>query len=308
MKKDIATKEYFKKPEIAADIINYWIYGGELKVQPEQLQQMNPEEDLTLVGGKSLQKLRDLLIGVMAVEEDTIYVLIGLELQSDTHYAMPVRNLLYNAIQYERQVKVFGEDRKKLKGKEFLSGMSKDDKLIPVITLVVYLNPEPWDGPRCLMDMMDIEDEEVRKWVANYHLNLIEPHAMKEEDIEKLKTQLREILRYTKYTNNKDKLYQIVKNDSRMQKLDLDTANVINAITNSKLKLQCDEKEGVVNMCKAIEDMRDECWAEGKADALTNAVISLMETLNLSIDLAMDALQIPLEERTYHREKIVKTI
>lgn len=57
MKKDIAAKDYFKKPEICADIINYWIYGGDCKVRPEQVQQINPEEDLTLVEGKSLQKL-----------------------------------------------------------------------------------------------------------------------------------------------------------------------------------------------------------------------------------------------------------
>ena len=35
----------------------------------------------------------------------------------------------------------------KLTNEEFLSGLRKGDKLIPIITAVVFLGDEPWDGP-----------------------------------------------------------------------------------------------------------------------------------------------------------------
>ena len=41
-----------------------------------------------------------------AIMEDgeTAYVLLGIENQTEVHYAMPVRNMLYDAMQYNQQV------------------------------------------------------------------------------------------------------------------------------------------------------------------------------------------------------------
>ena len=51
----------------------------------------------------------------------------------------------------------------KLTSKEFLSGLRKDDRLMPIITAVVYLGEEPWDGPKSLYDMLNIRDESLKK-------------------------------------------------------------------------------------------------------------------------------------------------
>ncbi len=59
---------------------------------------------------------------------------------------------------------------------EFLSGMSKEEKFMPVITLVVYCGTEhPWDGARCLRDLLEV-DEERKGFVSNYRLNLYDCH------------------------------------------------------------------------------------------------------------------------------------
>lgn len=83
---------------------------------------------------------------------------------------------MYDAIQYSQQVNtVVAQHRKKkdyqrqgISNGEFLSGFYKEDKLIPVITLVIFFNAGEWDGPRSLHEMMDISDPEVKKWVVDY--------------------------------------------------------------------------------------------------------------------------------------------
>lgn len=56
---------------------------------------------------------------------------------------------------------------------EFLSNMKKTDRLHPVISLCVYYGENPWDGPLCLMDMLEIPDK-IRTLVSDYKMNLIE--------------------------------------------------------------------------------------------------------------------------------------
>lgn len=79
---------------------------------------------------------------------------------------MPVRNMIYDAINYGKQIKEISKMHRKegyLKsGSEFLSGFSKDDKLIPVITLTVYWGVEVWDAPRSLDEMIKLSKDEDR--------------------------------------------------------------------------------------------------------------------------------------------------
>lgn len=48
----------------------------------------------------------------------------------------------------------------KVSSGEFLSGMTKEDKLIPVITLTVRFNPNKWSGPRSIHEMLATKDKE----------------------------------------------------------------------------------------------------------------------------------------------------
>ena len=76
---------------------------------------------------------------------------------------MPVRNNLYDAIDYIGQVedtaRTHRMERRKTSGSsdpdesrytpnrgEFLSGFWKNDRLIPSITLTIHFGADPWDG------------------------------------------------------------------------------------------------------------------------------------------------------------------
>ncbi|MGN1187507.1 MAG: hypothetical protein ACI4R6_03345, partial [Lachnospiraceae bacterium] len=52
-----------------------------------------------------VNRTRDVVKSFTAMtDSDTAYVVLAIEAQSHIHYAMPVRNMLYDALQYSGQV------------------------------------------------------------------------------------------------------------------------------------------------------------------------------------------------------------
>ena len=66
---------------------------------------------------------------------------------------------------------------------------------------------------------------------------------------------------------------------------------VINATTNSKLPLP--QGEEMVDVCKAIEDIKKEEREEGRRDSTIGHTRKLMESQNWSAEVAMKAMGIP---------------
>lgn len=159
----------------------------------------------------SVQQYRDILKSAsIKTHQSVVYILLGIENQTNVHYAMPVRNMIYDALQYGRQVTEIASAHKhahtaKISRAEYLSGFYKTDKLIPVITLVLYFNTNAWDGPLSLFDMMDsdIQKHDYAKYIQNYHLHLIEPSKISDEDLNKFDSSLREVLGCIKYAKDK---------------------------------------------------------------------------------------------------------
>ena len=273
-KADTLTKQYMQDAEVFADAFNLYLYGGEQVIHPQQLRAVDTTElaSITFEDDKSvqLQEYRDILKYVTAMEDGkAAYCILGIENQTAIHYAMPVRNMLYDVLQYHAQIKETakkyhsGESSKRLSNDEFLSGFGKRDRLVPVITLVVYFGSKPWDAPRSLYDMLAVEDKRLLPYVADYKLNLLEPFSMSNEDIAKLRTDLKNVCYYIKYSNDKERLREIVNSDGSFHELRRSTVEMLNEVTNSKLKIT--EREEKIDMCKAIQDIRNEGIAEGEA-------------------------------------------
>ena len=102
---DTVTKQYMSKGEIFADAFNYLIYSGRQVIRPDQLSEMDttqiaipfaPQEQ-----GKpeTTQKYRDVLKTLSVKKDKTCtYLVLGIENQSRVHYAMPIRNMLYDVL------------------------------------------------------------------------------------------------------------------------------------------------------------------------------------------------------------------
>ena len=150
----------------------------------------------------------------------------------------------------------------RLTGAEFLSGFRKEDKLIPVITLVVYFGSAEWDGPMTIREMLSTQNPAILNLVQDYKIHLVAPFAIPDEDFGKFRTDLGLVLQYIKYSNDKKKLDEIVHSVGGFRSLDPDSAGLINAVTGSNLKI-VENEEGKIDMCVAIDEMRKESRNEG---------------------------------------------
>ena len=65
-----------------------------------------------------------------------------------------------------------------------------------------------------------------------------------------------------------------------------------------------ESEEGVQNMCKVIEDMRNEVAVETARETKIEAIKNVMEGLQYSVKQAMDLLKIPEAEQEYYLSKV----
>ncbi len=289
MKVDTITKDYVKDAGVFADIFNYYIYGGRQVIRPEQLTERDSTKIALPYGADGavvpVQKFRDVQKLYAAMTDGKMeYVLYGAENQAEIHYAMPVKNNLYDALEYAGQVEEAAKShrkemkRKKEQGKapaegggktpsagEFLSGFWAEDRLIPSITVTIFFGSEEWDGPLSLFEMMDVSDPDVLACMDDYHVRLISPAQMTDEEIMKFQSSLREVMLFIKYSKDKENLSRVlVTNEKRFRELERRAADVIETITNSGIKY--DESEEVVDVCQAIREIRMEERKIGEQD------------------------------------------
>ena len=163
---DTEGKQYLSNPVFFADAFNYLLYDGEQVIKPDELKELDTTELAVPYGNNTrvpVQKYRDLLkLWNAMMDENAIYVILGAELQDKVHYGMPVKDGLYDMLGYSKQIAEIkrsyrkedpteegeitvdhGVLKIKLTSEEFLSGLRKEDKLIPIITAVVYLGDAP---------------------------------------------------------------------------------------------------------------------------------------------------------------------
>ena len=255
LKADTVTKDYVKDAGVFADIFNYYIYGGRQVILPEQLSERDSTKIALPYGADGalvpVQKFRD----VQKLKQEK-----GQEGTSA------------------------GEYRKTPSTGEFLSGFWSDDRLVPSITVTIFFGPEEWDGPLSLFDMMDVSDPDVFACIDNYHVRLIAPAQMVDEEIMKFQSSLREVMLFIKYSKDRENLSRILKaNEKRFREVERRAADVIEAITNSGIKYN--ESEAKIDMCQAIQEIRMDERKIGEQDGeLKKAKEAAVELYKMGLD------------------------
>ena len=174
--------------------------------------------------------------------------------------------MVYDALKYAGQVE--NSARSHIEAKqwpstsgEYLTGFYKDDRLIPVITIVVYFGSDTWNALRSLHEMLSIQDPEILSLVPDYRINLFSTAEIKDEELDKLQSNLKEVMLFIKYSKDKRKLQELTSKNPGFQSLEFKAARVIDSITGIHLRFT--ETEGGVNMCQAVQEMCDDARAEG---------------------------------------------
>ena len=169
--KDTITKDYMANNRVFADVFNHMLYKGKNVIDPDTLHPLDTTALAVPYGfGTSevpVQKFRDEFKSLNVMHDDSrIYLLLGIENQSEQNFAMPVKNMVYDALEYAGQVENSARSHREAKqwpstSGEYLTGFYKDDRLIPVITTVVYFGSDTWNAPRSLHEMLSVQDPEI---------------------------------------------------------------------------------------------------------------------------------------------------
>lgn len=279
-KQDTITKDYMSDPEHFADAFNFYLYNGGQFIRPSNLSVDDPTELGVIFNENNkevVQKARDILKQcVFMKDEKYCYLILGIENQTDVHYAMPVKNMIYDALNYGQQVTEKAKlhrEKKDIQGAEFLSGFSKEDKIKPVITLVVYFGTDTWDAPRSLKEMFEDESEEILQHVSDYKLNIIIPKEI--EDFSKFKTDFGKAMKYISVADN-ERLYNQVANEETYKEISIETARLLNECIGMKIPITGKE-ETHVKVCKAVRDIEENAKMAGMLEGVTILVSTLQE-------------------------------
>ncbi len=281
------TKAYMSVNARFADLFNNIVYKGKQVINPLDLEQQDTTESLVINSSETqehLEKIRDILKkAVIMKDHHSWYILLGIENQTEYHLAMPVRIMLYDAIRYSNQVQNLAamhrqeqqtiDEKRKLTTPEFLSGLYKEDKLLPIITLTLYWNNKKWDAPKKLSEMLDIRDEGILPFLQDYNINLVEPSSL--ENFDFFQTDLGLVLNALKVSDDKEQMKQLFNSKEEFKHLAVDAVNLLNKCTAMNVKVQ--EKEDTVDMCKAFEDMKLEGIQEGIEQATTKAIQNMIK-------------------------------
>lgn len=277
--KDTKAKEYLSDNERFADLCNVVLFDGKQIVKAENLEEKDTTEVLSVFGTDKkeiqLQRWRDIFKSVVIKSIGSAYVvLVGVENQSDIHYAMPVKNMLYDAMSYSAQVNNTGKNHRRDGDSgsqaEFLSGFHREDRLMPVVTITIYWGAKAWDGPRCLYDMFGDTDEQLKKFVSDYHINLVVPQEI--TDFDKFRTTLGDVLEVIKVSEDKEAMSRLIADNPRFAAMDNESVSAINTFIG--VDIPVNTEGSVTNMCKAFEEIIEEGRQEGRRELIKSMLSS----------------------------------
>ncbi|MDO5146480.1 MAG: Rpn family recombination-promoting nuclease/putative transposase [Eubacteriales bacterium] len=303
-KTDIILKNFWEQNDRFADVFNAALFGGKPVIVPERLETADTDVSgvIRLKGEvQSLARIRDVVKkSVMGVD----FMLLGLESQGNVHYAMPLRSMLYDGLSYLKECRGLSRRMKREKNSrspssdEFLSGMRKEDRLHPVITLVIYYGEKNWDGPLSLRDMVMEMPKEVEELFVDYRLHLLqvgesERCRFQNEEVKAVFELSREIFRGN---------FRTIEEKYKEKYISPEVLTVVGKITESEELMAQGKKGEVHNVCTALENLEMRCREEGYSSGVQENVQKLYRK-GFPKENISELLEIPMEKvEEYCRE------
>ena len=286
---------YLDGNEYFADLFNGSYFDGDPVVTAKELEDAsqvywdNYYEEIQ-IGDENLviekrerysQRFRDLK---KKMQSGNYLQILAIEHQSGVDHTMAWRHMYYDALEYKRQIKEIeaSKDDKQLKNvKNKLSKITAEDKLAPAFTVCLYLGEEPWNGPRCLKDMMNFDEEEVRweKLFSDYRMNLICVNEI--EDFSNYHTSLKLLLMLLANRKSKRKMKKMMEENQEFKKVDKETARVAGKLLGVTPDMENTlEQEGEeIDMCTGLKEWLMEERSEGREEE-RNLLFKLTLKLN----------------------------
>ncbi|MDE7253002.1 MAG: Rpn family recombination-promoting nuclease/putative transposase [Acetatifactor sp.] len=260
-----------------ADLFNGAVFGGEKVLQADAL--VEGAERYAWTGAsqgkkrknpKTQDRYRDIK---KHLKEGAGFSVVAIENQSDIDHSMPWRIMMYDGLEYERQIREIENckrrklSQKKKKITRWETRFGQGDKLHPVYTICLYHGTKPWDGPKSLGDMMDFgADEKLREALFHdYRMSLVCVEDLTELSV--FRTDLRLLLATLGTRGDKEAMKALYKSKD-FTNISAETARTIAVMTDNTqiLKKLDEQEEEEINMCKAWDEIQQE-WEEATVKA-----------------------------------------
>ena len=177
-----------------------------------------------------------------------------------------------------REAREKGEkiEERELSAEEILSGFYRDDKLTPVITLVIYYGEEEWEYPKKLSDLF--KETPFTGFADNMPMYLLDVRHMPKEKLDTYSPVLKPFFEFLIHENSDDFEEFIRENKESFNNLPEQTIDALIEITHSKqleqFKKEYRTPEGGVNVCYGIE-------AYGKRQRMAGEIIGAVSMSKL---------------------------
>ena len=144
-------------------------------------------------------------------------------------------------------------------------------------------------------EMFSRQDERVLALVPDYKVNLIAPVMIEDEDFGKFQSSLKEVLSFIKYARDKDELKKVLDADESFRHLGRAEVDVLNACVGAKIAVK--QGEEAIDVCLAIEQMKEEAAQKTRISTLLKSAKNLMDNLGLTSEQALNALGVSEADR-----------
>ena len=295
---DAATDLFWRDNKNFAEVFSKTVFDGML-INPDQLEDLNVAESAMLRmndGSRTtLKQTRDV---VKALSNGGAWlVIVGIENQNYIDYLMPVRVWELNFINVARQVEEIRKkhraeekanvEKSKLSSNEIMSGFYQSDKLIPVITLVIYYGEEEWKKPLRLSDLF--VDSPFTSFADDMPMYLLDVRHMNKEKLETYSPDLKAFLGFLVYDKTDEFDSFIEENDETFSNLPDQTLDALIEITHStelqKYKKDFRTAKGGVNVCYGIKELEKKTFVQAAqrfGQTIADTITAFIEEFKVS--------------------------
>ena len=254
--KDILEKKLLMFNDVFADFVNGIMFDGKDVVKEDELVDLSGWSHYK--GDDSKHRFQDRDVVKLWKKENVVISLIGIENQDIPDEDMVFRVISYDGASYRTQL-VEKESRKRKKKVDKVAEKSAEKlDIFPVITFVIYYGEEEWRHETTLHKRLNL-DSELKHYVSDYSINLIDLKKLSEDDINKFKKDFKLIADY-----------MVKGSKHRADRIDLnhpeEVSELILRLTGEELPFEVECEEGGKNMEKFFEPMFERAEARGRAE------------------------------------------
>ena len=258
--KDRAAKNFFSDPKIFSEFVNLSLFNGEERIKAEDLREIDPVNSTVFTKNKSLEVLVDNLYDSTVKESDeNVYAIIGLESQAYSDKHMVIRAGIASLLIYDNQI----------------ANTKEGEKLKPVYIIVFNMLDRKWSNATDLRKLLSDEAIKVCGYpLVNAGYYVLDPHELKGEKINKISKPLKLVLNIIKNQRDKKELLSYINSEEAFKNLDYKTAKLLETIMKVDIP-----NDGGYNMCKAIEDIKNDGKLEGKREGILEGEVKTLYEL-----------------------------